>query len=235
MWTYLLGPLLALLPKGWRVRWFADAPVNWPRAGTLSGFLQGFGCLLGLIAWYLFFIQGAVDQQTGATAQAIMAKGPPKGATDVGLSYAIGFSALSAFLLQPLTWVLGFLAVEGVLRMFAAWLTEETPGTLPLVLFDRGAAAMQRLAFKVRVPLVADVATPGSKKDPWDLKVESCRRKPLWTPGRAIRFEDALYRVEASYESRPPRPFGYRLVLLPPSEVARGVLTYSPEEPLRGQ
>jgi len=84
-----------------------------------------------------------------------------------------------------------------------------------------------------RLPLVEDTAIRGDGKEGWHLRVESCRPKPQWVYPRTICFQDKLYRVEAAYQARPPRPFGYNLKLLPPNEAARGVLPYSPDEPLR--
>jgi hypothetical protein len=84
-----------------------------------------------------------------------------------------------------------------------------------------------------RLSVVADFVFTGDGSEGWHLRVESCRSKPEWTPARTIRYEGRLYRVESSCQGTPQRPFGYRLRLLPEGEVARGVLTYTPDEPLR--
>jgi hypothetical protein len=341
MWTYILGPLLALLPERWRRMLFADAPVNWPRAGTISGLAEAMGCLLALIGWFLYAIQHFVNQQMDVTIAAT------KGGPGEGAAFGMGAAALITFAVHPLTWVLAYFSIEGTLRAFAAWTSDEVAGTLPLVLADRIFAGAKRRAYERRVPLVPDVATLGGEKDPWHLrvescrpkptwkypltirfngsyyqiarqtsggqageaaeggtpqrphvyllrrppageayrgvaefdpeavlrveeeppqfllrafrnvveqrrlaklplvpdtvergdgsqgwhlKVESCRPKPMWTPSRTIRFEDALYRVEGSYAGSAARPFGYRLCILPPNEAARGVLDYSSDE-----
>jgi len=83
-----------------------------------------------------------------------------------------------------------------------------------------------------RLPLVEDTVIRGDGKQGWHLRVESCRPKPQWIYPRTICFEDKLYRMETAYQAQPPRPFGYNLKLLPPNEAARGVLPYSPDEPL---
>ena len=334
MWT-LVGAVLSLLPERWRTKWFAGVPFNWPRAGVVSGILECFFCLLALIGWYLHAIQEFVNQQMDATIAAT------KGVPAEGAAFGMGAAALITFALHPLTWALAYFTIEGLLRCLAAALTDETVGTLPLVLIDRMITRGQRRAYERRVPLVADVVTRGDEKEAWDLKVESCRPKPswrpmqtilyeeeyfmvageaadpgtasrphvyllrrprpgevyrsvehfdpqailheavkppnfllelwrgrhaqsdlrklplvadmvsrndgirgwhlqvescrpkpLWTPPRTVRFEDVLYRVIAQYQSKPPRPFGYTLVCLPPHEAARGVVDYSPDEPL---
>ena len=107
---------------------------------------------------------------------------------------------------------------------------EEAPATFWNAVFAP-LRAKWRLA---KLPPVADIVSRGDGSKGWHLKVESCRPKPMWTHGRTIRYEDVLYSVEGSYESKPPRPFGYALRFLPPNVAARGVLTYSPDEPLQG-
>lgn len=337
----LIGAVLSLLPERWRKSWFGSAGINWPRAAAVSGFMEGFVCLSLLIAWYLHYIQVASAEQAALVAETLATKSTPAGATGAGMSYAMGLAALTAFALHPLTWVLAYFSIEGVARCLAATLTEETMGTLPLVLVDRAILRSRQRAYEQRVPLVADAVTRGGERDPWalkvescrpkpawrpmqavlweneyflvageaaepgtpgrphvyllrqprpgevyrsvehfdpeeivrepeksphflsgplnhwleqrriarlprvpdivsqgdgskgwHLKVESCRPKPMWTPPRTVRYEEVLYKVVSQYESKPPRPFGYTLVCLPPHEAARGVLNYSPDEPL---
>ncbi len=104
---------------------------------------------------------------------------------------------------------------------------EETPNILNLMVQSiREAWRLKRL------PLVEDRVLRSSGLQKWDLCVESCRPKREWKYPRTIRFEDTLYRVESIYEVKGPRPFGYKLKRLPVNEAARGVLSYSPDEPL---
>ena len=235
MWTYLLGPLLTLLPDSWRRALFANAPVNWPRAALISGLLEGVGGLAVLIAWYLYFIQGAVDQQAGLVAGALKSNAPPKGATEAGLSYAMGLSALAAFAMHPLTWVLAYFTIEWMFRLFAALTSDEVAGSLPLVLADGIFSAGKRRAYERRVPLVADVVTIGTEKDPWALRVQSCRPKPTWKHPLTIRFRGEYFQVagEAAVGGTPARPHVYLLRCPSPGEVYRGVEDYDPEGLLR--
>lgn len=349
MWTYVLGPLLVLLPRRWRQSLLGGAPVNWTRAALYGGFIHGIVGLLALIGWYLYYIQVAIRRQTAVALEAMGQKDTPAGLTDVGFSYSMGLSALTDFALHPLTWVLGYLAVEGVVRFAGAYANQESYPSLPLVLADKLMSGGKQRAFEMRVPLVADVVTRGGPADDWDLRVascrpkphwkypltirwaedffevtgstteegarkdaparpyiyflrrpppgtvyhgveefdpegivrearareaepnflvagirqeyekyrirmlpiagdhvfrgdgrdgwhlrvESCRPKPQWTRGRTIRYEGVLYRIESDCHGSAQRPFGYRLVFVPPNEAARGVLDYAPDEPLR--
>jgi hypothetical protein len=225
MWTYVLGPLLALLPERWRRMFFADAPVNWPRAGFLSGLAEAVGCLLALAGWYLYSIQHYVDQQMDVTVAA--AKGVPA----EGAAFGMGAAALITFALHPLTWALAYFAIEGTFRAFAAWTSDEVAGTLPLVLADNIVTRAQRRSYERRVPVVPDIATPGGEKDPWDLRVESCRPKPTWKYPLTIRFHGSYYQVagEAAEGGTPQRPHVYLLRRPPAGEAYRGVAEYDPD------
>jgi hypothetical protein len=230
MWTYLLGPLLALLPVRWRARLVPEAPVNWPAAGLISGIVESTGSLLGLIGWYLHAMQKYMDAQLGATMTAT------KGVPGEGSAYAMGFAAFVTFLVHPLTWALFYFWLEGALRTLAALLTEESPGTLPLVLVDRAWRVTQRRREQARVPLVRDDVAQGDGKQPWDMKIASCRPKPSWKYPLAIRYEGEFYQVvgEASAVAMAARPHVYLLRRANPREPLRGLEHYDPESVLRG-
>lgn len=133
MWTYILGPILSLLPARWRANW--RVPVSWPRATMISGFLEAAGCAYALVNWYLAEIQRLVDQQTAAAAGEILQGKNFKGMTNIELAYSQGLSGLLTFLANPLTWVLVFCMVEGVWRAFAT-LNDESRGSGILGVFD---------------------------------------------------------------------------------------------------
>jgi hypothetical protein len=229
MWTHLLGPILALLPERWRRALFADAPVNWARAAFLSGLIEGVGCLLALIGWYLFFLNRVVAEQMDVTLQAT------KGVPAEGAAFGMGAAALSTFALHPLTWALAYFWIEGVLRALAAWTSDEVAGTLPLVLADRAVTFGKRRAYEKRVPLVADVVSAGTEKDPWALRVESCRPKPTWKPPLTVRYRDEYFQVagEGAGGGSAARPHVYLLRRPAPGEVYRGMENYDPEEIVR--
>src|ERR1700716_2478026 len=53
MWTYILGPFLALLPKDWRNSLPFHNHVDWARAISISGFLEFFAAIICLGYWYV--------------------------------------------------------------------------------------------------------------------------------------------------------------------------------------
>jgi hypothetical protein len=239
MWTYLIGPFLSLLPRQWRAAVSEEREIHWTRAAFISGTVIGGGCLLGLIAWYLHFIQVAAAEQAGVALEALSQREPPKGLTGAGASYAMGLASLVSFFMQPLTWVLAYFAVEGIWRALAAAITEEAPASLPLVLAAKVYSAVERREYEYRVPLVADMVTRSldeirtwQANDPWDLRVASCRPKPDWIPPLTVRYQNEFFKVVGSSQAgaTPARPHVYLLKRVPENEALRGVRNYSPED-----
>ena len=235
MWTYIIGPVLSLLPRPWRAALVRGEQIHWSRATFISGIVIGGGCLLALLGWYLYFIQAAAGEQAGVTLEALNQREPPKGLTGAGASYAMGLASLVAFALQPLTWVLTYFSIEGVWRAVAAAITEESPASLPFVVLAAVTRALQKREYEYRVPLVADAVTRGEGKEAWDLRVASCRAKPDWIPPLTIRYHNEFFKVvgESQVGATPARPHVYLLKRVPPNEALRGVQDYSPEDLLK--
>lgn len=133
MWTYILGPILSLLPERWRANW--RVPANWSRATMISGFLEAVGCAYALVSLYMVEIQRLVDQQTATTAGEIQQGKDFKGLTNIELAYSQGMSGLLTFLENPFAWLLIYCVLEGAWRAFTA-LNDESRGTGILGVFD---------------------------------------------------------------------------------------------------
>lgn len=226
----LLGPVFALLPERWRKALFGDAPINWRRAALVSGILEGIFFLLALIGWYMYYVPLAKAQQEAVVLDAMMKNSKVEMDT-TSLRVGMAFSALTAFMIHPLTWALFYFWLEGILRACAAGLTQEVTGTLPLVLVDRTLAALGHKAYEVRVPLVADEVTPGDEKSSWDLKVASCRPKPTWKYPLTISLDGEFFQVvgESTVGASQGRPHVYLLRRPPEGEAYKGVDPYDPQ------
>lgn len=233
MQTYTIGPLLALLPRRWRETFFSGLGVNWPRAAAVSGFVEGFAGIFGLAAWYIFYIQQALDRQAEIAAKALTQGPTPLTTTDVAAAMAIG--SLIDFALHPVTWLLVFVAVEGTVRVLAAFIAEQPLGILPLAVFDRIILKTRQSQYEARVPLVRDLVTRGEGMQPWELKIESCRPKPAWKYPLTVRYKEAFFQVmsESGGTGTAQRPQVYLLRRVPRGEGFRGLTDYDPEEGLR--
>lgn len=245
MWTYVLGPFLALLPARWRAAWFWDKPADWVRATILSGFLETFGCFLSLALWYLASIQRMAAEQAAVAVDALGKAKDLKGLTNIELAYSMGLGGLLTFVGHPLTWLLAYCAFEGIWRMFAAIVTEEAPGSGLLGFFDWAVVSARRRAYEKRVPLIEDRLTrsePGPRQPDWDLRVESCRPKPSWRPRQIVGYKDEYFRVlrdstdtnaQWRRDGLPIRPHTYYLKKIPAGEAYVGSEKYDPRDVLK--
>ncbi|HEV8385744.1 MAG TPA: hypothetical protein VGQ11_12805, partial [Candidatus Acidoferrales bacterium] len=230
MWTYIIAPILSLLPRPWRMAIFGDVGFNWPRATFLSGLVEGVGFFGALAYWYFHTMYSAVHAQMGVTLEAT------KGVPGEGAAFGMGAAALAVFVTSPVTWVLGFFTVEGIWRSLAAALTDESPGTFPLTVAAWVAGGMKRRAYEARVPLVADEVTRGGEKDPWALRVASCRPKPEWIFPLTIRYQGEYFQVagQSPTGATASRPHVYLLNRPPAGEAYRGMREYDPDALLYG-
>jgi hypothetical protein len=217
--TYLLGPIFALLPQRWREKVFHTTPNRLARVTTLSGILEAVLALVGFVVWYSMYVTLA--------SRAISHSSPERG----GASERMGLFAYIWFWLNPITWVVAYFGLEGIVRSVAALSTGESYGTLPLFLVERLFGRATRASQKVLPPIVTDEITTGDAT--CDMKIASCRAKAEWKYPFTIRYGGGYFQVIADlYLGAGPRPYIYSLRRLPPGEIARGLKEYSPTDVL---
>ena len=248
MFTFLLGPFLAVLPKRWRRSLPVLKSVKWRTPSILSGFGESLLALVAMMYWYSYSMTTWVSQGLDAALSGKM--GP--GVTD----HDIGIMSLFIFATHPITGLIAFIGVEGSIRLVGAAFAENDLGILPLFLLDKilqkitgqsGPSAAQERGYtegnlasyvgaireKVRVsktsavPDELCVTKEGAEEF---LEVRACRRKPDWTPPRTVRYQDTFYRLEECSNGWGARPFRYRLRRLPAGVMGRTVLVYLPEQ-----
>lgn len=138
---YVIGMLVSLLPERSRGWYASDADLY--RAAMVSGMAQYFSALLILFTRYVYFMQRSVEHLGGVA----VARGREEVLGVPAVQYGMGFVILTRFLLHPVTLLLFYMALEGLVR-FAAAATREVLGTLPLCLtvwmFQRVAKWMRR-------------------------------------------------------------------------------------------
>lgn len=245
MWTYLLGPILAFLPLRWRKSLGCYEAVNWAHAGVISGFAEAVIALFAAVYWYSYSMTTWVERGLNA---ALSGKAGPAQITD----QAIGFMAYFIWATHPLTWAVGYLFLEGAVRVCGAAFTSSFLGTLPLFLLDKVylkifrpdlpldpvAANAPRGTFKrairekmrvARTRAVADELSVEKSGTDELLQIRSCRAKADWTPPRVVRYQDSYYRLELCSTGSGPRPFHYTLRRLSAGVPGRNVLVYVPE------
>lgn len=216
--TFILGPVIALLPRRWREDLVATrGNVSLVPGAIISGVAEAILGLAALIAWYSIFVTMAA--QAVATSS-----GPGAG------NSRIGMYAYVLFWLNPITWVVAYFGLEGTIRAVCAISTDQVYGVLPLVLIERIVRALKPA--KQEPPLVADEVLPGGSG--CDMKIACCRSRSEWAYPFTIRYGGAFFQVVASTRlGAGVRPYIYSLRRLPPGEVARGLKDYDPEDILR--
>lgn len=251
MWTYLLGPFLALLPQRWRKALPFSQSVRWRSAAILSGLAESVIALVALMYWYWYSMSTWISRLLDL---ALVGKTAP-GTTD----HHIATAALLIWSTHPLTWVIVFFGIEGMARLCVAF-TDTILGVFPLYLVDKVfsivfrsnrreaphavkfsqshvssyVGAIRDKVATARPSQVADELRVAKNASEEFLEIRACRAKLEWNPPRVIRFEDRYYRLEECSRGPAPRPFIYKLRRLSAGVPGRAVLIYSPaEEPVK--
>lgn len=247
MWTYLIGPIVALFPKPWRnlLPFFKSA--RWERATAISGFAEGVIALVALMYWYSHAMTTWVGNGVAVALSGKMG-------SEVRLQ-DIGGAALIVWWMHPVTWLLAFFGIEGAIRLCAGAFGEGSCGTLPLFLADkiifgpfrgrkRGPADSEGLGGhlssytstireRMRVTSLREVPDElvfSNNESCEILEIHACRRKQDWTPPRVVRYQDGYYRLETDSSAGGARPFHYRLRRLAAGVPGRTVLVYAPPD-----
>jgi hypothetical protein len=249
MWTYVLGPVLALLPRPWRDVLVRPQAAHWSRAAAISGFLEAGLALYALGRWYYYAMSTWVGNAVGV---ALSGKNGPEVSPQ-----AIGGVALLIWVTHPVTLALAYAGFEGVIRMCAGAFARHVYGTLPLFLVDKilfgpfrrkphkpAVAGVSPGAFPSYVGAVGEsVQGLASREVPDELcftktklgeflEIRASRRKPDWIPPKTVCYLDAYYRLESDSRGGGSRSFLYQLRKLPAGVPGRTVLIYSPFDPV---
>lgn len=247
MWTYLVGPFLAIYPKRWREALPFSRLVNWAHATAISGVAEAVAALVVLSYWYSYAMSTWVGRGVDTALNGALTgkSGPEVRPQD------IGGVALVVWVSHPLTWLIAYFGIEGALRLGAA-LTGTGCGALPFFLLDK--LFLLLLGRRQRSPLDEAAANGGLrataggvrelmagavravadeiflKRDGAEEILEICasRKKDGWDPPRTVRYENSYYRLESASMGGRPRPFRYILRRLPVGVPGRSVLLYSP-------
>jgi hypothetical protein len=221
MLRFLLGMVSSLLPARFRARyaWAFASAGN----AIASGAVELLACLVLLIYRYFVF---ANLQLSGISTEATAKAAEAGGETAV---MGMGMFVLAEYLIQPLTLLLVYFAIEGLARGAAAIASGEVVASLPLQLlglaYGKAAAVQQERELG---PPVEDLVQPGSGD--FALVIASCRPKP-WTNMTTIAYEDRLFELVRAESACPPRRWVYVLRKRPEGKVVRGgIYQYSPDE-----
>jgi hypothetical protein len=219
--------MVSLLPRSYQSGWARATGEDLRRATILSGIIEALLCGCVFLGRYFYFMQYRI----GTIAGAAMKRGVEEVLGAEVAQYGMGFTTLVEYVFSPLSLLLCYFTLEGTLRAFAAALTEDTPGTLPLHVLGWSIDRVQRWrAEKALGPRVADEVHRFTGIS-YDLGIASCRAKK-WARLLTIEFEGKFYELCEEKRGAPPRPYLYFLRENPKGKVIRGPHHYHPEEVL---
>jgi hypothetical protein len=247
MLTYLLGPFLSILPQRGRQS-LSFLKINWAHAAAISGFIELSGGLAAFWKWYFVAMNLWINRGWDV---ALQHPGGPE-ITD----HAVGAAALLIWASHPMTWLLGYVCIEGAVRFCGAAFSSSIMGTFSLFLIgkiigafqpssDAGAegpsvassffgAVSEKLLERSQPETVDELVATENGHDEF-LEVRASRRKPDWDPPRTVRIHETFYRLENFTKAAPPRPFRYTLRKLTAGVPGRTVLIYNPDSLVTGK
>jgi hypothetical protein len=246
-WTYVVGPVAALLPLRWRRGLPMAWQVQWESAAAVSGFLEIVAAVVGLGFWYMFEMARQISQIMNASASRQVP-------VELG-EHQVQGAALMMFYMNPLTWILFYFFFEGAVRLCGAAFTENVLGTLPLYLLERIVflarnrkevkprevvarnvesiveSVRERLML-ARLPDVPDELHYTRSGAEEMLEISASRQKLEWVSPKIVRVGEVFYRLEESTVEPSARPFRYRLRRLEAGVTGRNVVLYKSDDAL---
>lgn len=226
MLTTLPSIVLSLFPARYRGRLFHSSDYDVQRGGLLSSLIEivlpTLALWLRYPAWYAAYVSAIVQQ--------VKDKG---GQQEAQAAAALGAGTFSIFtyLITPLSLLLFFFMLEGIVRLTAYVASKEVLPNLFLFVFglihEKLSAQRKEVALGPRVP---DVVKPGPTTEL--LIIESSRPKS-WDTLLTISYQERMWELESTAEQQPPRRFVYRLRIIPQSKLIRGIHAYDPNETLQ--
>lgn len=221
----IISIVLALFPERYRNRMGYAIGVD-PRRGALVGGYLEFGvCGTAFCLRYLVFL----NERVGRIAEQMIGQNAEHGMANPMVQFGAGATSLFEYLVHPVSLLLAYFTLEGLVRWVSALITDEVVPTLPLQLIAWAHYGVATAKHERELgPPVEDLVQPGSGD--FALCIASCRPKP-WTQLTTISYQDKLYKLAREERAQPPRQWVYVLRKRPESKVIRGaVYEYRPDE-----
>ncbi len=128
------------------------------------------------------------------------------------------------FLIHPLSLLLLYLAIEGLVRFAGGIITAEIVPSLLISLYFKTANSTSRsLAHRRSPPPVADIA---DRLADGRIRISSASQKTGWNSSITVGIGGQWFEVESEEQAPPPRTFMYLLRPASPGKVLRGYQEY---------
>ena len=219
----LASMLCSLLPQRFRGGLRGSSDLG--RGAFWSGLVELVVCLGMFCFRYLHFLQ----IQVGEFAGMLIRHAADEAMGSMAVQFGAGTVTLGEYLIQPLSIMLAYFAIEGAVRLSASIIQGEAVPSMPLQLLAWADVWIERRRHRAWLgPKVADEVLYGSGQD-FAIRIASCRPKP-WNGLTTIAYQDQLFEMFKEEVGEPPRRFIYLLRKAPPHKVVRGLHQYDPEE-----
>jgi hypothetical protein len=128
------------------------------------------------------------------------------------------------FLIHPLSLLLLYFAIEGLVRFIGGLITGEiVPDLLVSLYFKTADSASRSLARRRSAPHVADIA---DRLADGRIRISSASQKTGWNSSITVGIGGQWFEVESEEQAPPPRVFVYVLRPASPGKVLRGYQEY---------
>jgi hypothetical protein len=214
MFSLLRDLLLSFCPAGLRRIYPPESPLRTLRAATWGGlaefFLASLALFWGFKRYFMLRAQQMAPQMTGTTE-----------VFQSGIAVIVVFE----YLIHPLSLLLLYLAIEGLVRFFAGLATGEPLPNLGVVLaFKATRQAAMGKELRQSAPLVPDLleTLPDGR-----IRIACARARNNWNASITLGLHGKWFEVERREQGRPPRSFIYLLRPAPPGKILRGYEEYN--------
>lgn len=145
------------------------------------------------------------------------------GSNETGQAIIAGIVVLD-FLIHPLSLLLLYLAIEGLVRFAGSLITGEIVPNLLVSLYFKAADSVSRsLARRRSTPPAADIA---ERLTDGHIKISSASPKAGWNSSVTVGISGRWFEVESEEQGAPPLRFVYVLRPASPGKVLRGYQEY---------
>jgi multisubunit Na+/H+ antiporter MnhF subunit len=128
------------------------------------------------------------------------------------------------FLFHPLSFLLLYVVLEGVVRFIGSIVTAEiVPSLFVFVFFKISDTALQSIRRRRIGPPVADTL---ERLTDGRIRISSAEPKSGWNSSITLGIDGQWFEVEREEHAQPPRPYVYILRPAPPGKILRGYQEY---------
>jgi hypothetical protein len=215
MLSLLRDLLLSFCPAGLRRIYPPESPLRMLRAATWGGlaefFLASLALVFGFQRYFVLRAQQMAPQVTGTTEV---------------LQTGIAMIVIFEYLIHPLSLLLLYLAIEGLVRFFAGITTGEPLPNLGVALafkITQWVAMGKDKQRRQSASLVPDLVEtlPGGR-----IRIACARARSNWNASITLGLHGEWFEVEREEQGPPPRSFVYLLRPAPLGKILRGYEEY---------